>query len=194
MVTVDVIDSKGHRKRFVFHKSYVCHYSPFFYAAFNGRFSEGESQSMLHYTNSTEAFGIFATWIYNKQIEDSEGETPCIKDLTNLWILADEFLIPVLQNMCVEALNEQCAKPEYLPTDLFGHLYENTKEGSPLRKLFVDMCIAHEKEIKVEDNYPPRMLVDIANASKEAKATKATKLPKDRIKKYLVSEEVPARR
>jgi hypothetical protein len=191
MVTIEVMGADGYGKTFTFHKCYICHYSPFFYAAFNGRFSEGASQSMVHDTVSIEAFGIFATWIYNQKIEDGAGEVPCIKDLANLWIIADVFLIPALQNMCVEALNDQFSKIDCLPTLLFGHVYENTKEDSPLRRMFVDLCLAHESKIKMEDNYPSQMLIDIANASKDGKPSKSTKLSKDRIKKYFVSENAP---
>jgi hypothetical protein len=41
------------------HKKYICHYSPYFDAAFNRNFAEGESQTLEFRGSGADVFGIF---------------------------------------------------------------------------------------------------------------------------------------
>jgi hypothetical protein len=63
IVEVHVISPFGHTKTYRVHKNFICYYSPFFDAAFNGNFTEGDTQSMKLGDTCTEAFGIFVNWL-----------------------------------------------------------------------------------------------------------------------------------
>lgn len=139
-----------------------------------------------------KAFGVFVHWIYSQCLQDNEGGMPSSKELANLWIFADEKLIPRLQNQAAEALNEVFAKQPF-DTDFFNHIYHHTLEGSALRRLVVHLFLGKYATIEVEDDLPRAMLVDLFNASTESKVTKISKLSKNMMQKYFVDEEIPER-
>jgi hypothetical protein len=190
MVNIRCVDDQDLEQHFTIHKGFITHYSAYYNRMFNGRFLEGQTQSTDQFPISVEAFNVFVKWLYTQTLEDSEGAMPSIKDLINLWILADEKLVPVLQNNVMEALNDEIAKTQALPTDLFGLVYEHTSEDSQLRKFLVDQCIGQVKKMKIEDHFLREMLVDLLKAGAESKPTKAAKLSKEKIRNYFVSEDV----
>ena len=193
MVTIACLDDKDVEQTFSVHKSFIVHYSTYYNAVFNGHFSEGQTQSVKQYPISVESFGIFINWLYSQKIEVEEGTSPTAKELINVWILADEKLIPSLQNQVIEALNDQFAK-EGVPTEVFGLVYEHTTEHSPLRAMIVDLCVSQLANIEFGDDVPREVLIDILKASADSKSHKANKLSKDKIKKYFVEEEAFERR
>ncbi|KUJ07470.1 uncharacterized protein LY89DRAFT_556207, partial [Mollisia scopiformis] len=83
-------------------KSVICHYSPFFNAAFNSQFKEGDTQSMVLNDADTNAFRLFVDWLYTQEIRYDDAETSSMMTLARLWILADRFLIPKLQNQTMK--------------------------------------------------------------------------------------------
>ncbi|KAH8745771.1 hypothetical protein BGZ57DRAFT_1011378 [Hyaloscypha finlandica] len=89
--------------KFVIHKNKICYHSPFFSAAFNSNFIEGMSQEMTLNVN-LKAFGIIANWMYTQDIVASSGEPPDLCTLAQVWILADRFLMPKLQNQAMTDL------------------------------------------------------------------------------------------
>ena len=89
--------------KYIFHKNLISHYSPFFAAAFKSNFKEGLSQEMTLEVDA-KAFGVFSNWLYTQNILDSKGYQPDMCTLAHLWILADCFLVPVLQNKVADSL------------------------------------------------------------------------------------------
>lgn len=61
-----------------------------------------------------------------------------------------------------------------LPTELFGHEYQNIQANSPLRKLCVDWLVfgidpRSRFEGKKRDRYPTNILIDLSTANYELK-------------------------
>jgi hypothetical protein len=169
VVTIEAIDEQGMRKDFVVHKAVICFYSPFFRSAFNGCFSEGASQSMIFPTFPLEAFGTFVDWIYSQKIADADGTAvPNIHELVYLYIVAGQLLVPKLQNSIIDLIVEVVSETNALPAAVFHHLYQETTESSPLRRIFVDLYVQYMGKIEVEAFFPREMLVDIVNASKSS--------------------------
>lgn len=54
-------------------KSLVCHKSPFFRAAFEGSFSEAESQTMTLEDVEPKIFGLMVDWLYTQKVEKEFG-------------------------------------------------------------------------------------------------------------------------
>jgi hypothetical protein len=83
--------------KFMIHKDLICYHSPFFKAAFNGNFLEGQTQEMTLEADVV-AFGIVVSWFYTKKLVNSDGKTPDLITLAQSWILAEYFKMPKLQN------------------------------------------------------------------------------------------------
>jgi BTB/POZ domain len=61
---VTVIVSKAPtEQKFVVHKELICFHSPFFNAAFNGKFIKGQTQEMRMDDVDEEAFGQLVHWL-----------------------------------------------------------------------------------------------------------------------------------
>lgn len=60
-------------------KSFLCHYSPFFNAAFNGRFIEGETQEMTLEDVETDIFDLLVRWVYEQRIWKGELLSSCMQ-------------------------------------------------------------------------------------------------------------------
>jgi hypothetical protein len=84
--------------KFLIHKDFICYYSPFFSAAFNGSFNEGRTQIMMLEDVDPRAFGILVNWIYTQGVEIDNGTWPNLVTCAKLWILADRFLMRKMQN------------------------------------------------------------------------------------------------
>jgi hypothetical protein len=94
------------------HKDFICYYSPFFDAAFNGNFQEGQTQTMKFDDVDVTAFGVLSDWFYTQKITDSEDKLPDLTTLGRVWILGDRFLIPKLQNMAMDMICDKLYKGE----------------------------------------------------------------------------------
>lgn len=167
--------SSTDHQTFPIHKDHICHYSPFFDAAFNGNFAESQSHEVELYEVKPETFGTFVNWLYTQEIVSADDEPPTISSLVHLWLLADRLLVPCLQNQaidCIEYTRQQKGN-DRLPSELFPLIYDNTTAESALRKYAIQVCSAlYLAQIKNTKNYPMQMLVDIINAVRERSTTK----------------------
>lgn len=188
MVKVKVsLDDK--RDEFLIHKSFICFYSPYFTAAFNGPFKEGESQASELEDMCPIAFSVFVNWIYTQRIERTEGKVLLREALLELWLLAERLLIPRLQNETMTLLAKDALPPSQI-TERFARLYEKTAEGSPLRRFFV-VRMTHEwpNGLFGASNYPHLMLVDMFNLA--SSGIVFSRLTEEETKKlYHVEEKV----
>lgn len=51
------------KEKFTIHKDFLCHYSPYFEAAFNGPLEEGKTQSITLDNIQPAVFGMFVHWL-----------------------------------------------------------------------------------------------------------------------------------
>ena len=168
-------EDETHHQTFPIHKGHICHYSPFFDAAFNGTFAEAETQMVELYEVKPETFGIFVNWIYTQDIFSEGGEIPNVQGLVHLWLLADRLLVPSLQNKALDLIEStrQQKGNDRLPSEIFPVIYENTNAESALRLYVVRVCSApYLAKIKNTKNYPHEMLVDVINAIRHRSMSK----------------------
>jgi hypothetical protein len=145
------------------HRKFLCHYSPFFNAAFNGQFIEGTTQR-LDFEANAYTFSVFINWIYTQRLSDGSQSTLATDCLVNLW-LPDKFLIPDLQNECAEAFLFGLSRYRISPAQ-GNHIYENTSADSPLRFIFIDQYMRDlptQLEMKAEMTNQD-ILLDITDA------------------------------
>lgn len=140
------------KTRFDVHKRQLCELSPFFNAAFNGKFQE-KAGTMNLVEDNLYAFEHFVRWIYERNVdiplEGKNDETlkARMRDLIDVYILADKYDIPALKNSIMEILFDavkigsdkalQCLRLPKLRD--MEHIFANTGRGSTLRK-FVTAC------------------------------------------------------
>jgi hypothetical protein len=155
------------------HQNYICHYSPYFKAAFTGSFAEAETQELQLEDVEGEVFGIFANWLYTQTIENEDAKVPSADQLIQLWVLADRLLVPTLQNQALLVLDKQRqentsgSKGSRPSSSSYNFAYENTKDDSPLPLYITEYCVARESPILNPENYPHQMLVDIINTMRK---------------------------
>lgn len=102
---------------FVLHKNMICDHSPFFKAAFTGMFKEGSTQAMTLEDVGSASFGLLVRWLYTKEVYVCEpGEEKLAQNggtniletsiihLTDLYLLAERFIMPILQDMAMDYL------------------------------------------------------------------------------------------
>lgn len=137
-VYVDVGPSK---QRFGVHKGLICAKSKFFYAAFNGSFSEAGLGIVELVEEDPGIFDIAHVWLYTNELTRSEGgkDVPCsYVQLTDLFVLADKLDMPSLCNKAIDVLKSNLLEDKCVPSPgVIGIAYTKTPENSPLRKLFV---------------------------------------------------------
>ena len=196
MVTVNV--SKGtYQKSFLIHKEFLCHYSPYFDAAFNGNFQEGANLTLDLEDTSPNTFDIFLDWLYTQKVpsdlEKGENGPDVLRQLVDLWLLADRLLIPKLQNEALVALEQTRIALHVRPKYSFNHVYENTVEGSPLRRYMVQLGgsgFPSHKEIPLfqKDRYSKDMLFDMVNFMRTGNRENWVKFSEEELKQFFVSE------
>jgi hypothetical protein len=122
------------------HKDFICYYSPFFDAAFNGNFKEGETHTIEFDDVDVTAFGVLSEWLYTQKLANLEGELPDLATLGRIWILGDRFLIPKLQNMAMDAICDKLYKGE-LTEKFCKDASQFTSPGNALVEAIVDLMV-----------------------------------------------------
>jgi hypothetical protein len=136
--------------KFVSHKDFICYYSPFFSAAFNGKFEEGNTQKMELDDVDPEVFGILADWVYSQEVTDAERKTPDLVTCAKLWVLGGQFLMKKLQNDTIKQiyaiLNPARSRGVPIKFGEFCRIAADTKpEDNPLFKIAVNMLSSDKK-------------------------------------------------
>lgn len=161
--------------KFTMHKEFACHYSPVLKAAFEGEFVEAQTQTYIISDYEEDVVRDLVEWFYSQQVSGFRSIQPfkierfeyCAKitlNLAKLWTLADNLLIPELQNYTIRQLKGVCNYYHYIPFQCFTFAYENTGSGSPLRRWFLQSCARDLPSIcysKLSDSFPKEMLLEM---------------------------------
>ncbi|KAF8848134.1 hypothetical protein BDZ45DRAFT_539644, partial [Acephala macrosclerotiorum] len=150
------------------HKDVACHYSPVFKAAFNSKFTEGETQTYKLEDVGQRTVRLLIHWMYHQELDigkiTSQMKSLTDKMLVELWVLADKLLIPPLQNTIIHELERQRNRFRATSTSCINYVYEKTAPGSPLRRLFVSWCAWNMARSRFEErpeHFPKEMLLDL---------------------------------
>ena len=178
-------------KIYVIHKEIACYYSPMLDKAFNGPFTEGDTQTLIiDDFDYPDAFGAVQSWMYTQSMNGWEAAwgREYTKTLYIVWILADRLLMPNLQNELMGHLWKNS-----LPLRIFDYVYENTGPRSKLRKYIADTMAGY----KCPDDYRPGpkqctkllpvdLLVDIIAATRRPEPPTPQNF---RLQDFLVEED-----
>ena len=196
---------------FQVHKEFACHHSVVFEKAFNGDFIEGRTQTYTLNDVTPDVFRFITQWLYKQKLklschdEDDDDETSdqadhtlkCSKQnmlLVQLWVLADRLCIDYLQNVVMDHILRIQQKCRVINVDCFSYIYENTREGSPLRELAVDQVawLGSPDTVRAfKTFFPHEMLVDLFQvvAKQVTKHARQIKSANMAAHKYHVTED-----
>ena len=157
IVTVEVGEEKESHI-FSVHEDFLCYYSPYFRALFEGSFQEAQTKKSVLREHSPDVFEHFLNWMYTQRLEVLGEELPDPDFLIRLWVLADMLLIPDLQNIAIKGIEKQSSMSNSVCSNMYQYVYENTVLDSPLRKLMVFQvawqldpeCVIEDKDFFME--------------------------------------------
>lgn len=183
------------------HKSFLCHASPYFKAAFDKQspFVESKTQQMTIDFTTPKIFGLFQKWVYSKKhikkITDDNDEVPPVMDLIELWVFGAKVHTPPLQNLALRGFYG--ASFATAPSS-FRWLYSNTCPQSPLRRLFIDSVVCRKMNQATLSNLldhhwdqvPQELMKDMMVGLKKTTrvAASGSQLPLLKFEDYLVPE------
>lgn len=158
---------------FTFHKSLLCNLAGFFKAALDGCFIEAERGMINMIEESPAVVQRFQLWAYTRLVlqDDESIEDAPWRHLIQLWLFADKYSIPDLQNAAIDALNLKRNAMYQLPTLELHRVYDNTNESSPLRRFLIaasaetgtlEGWFSAAARKASPDKFPPYFVMDLA--------------------------------
>lgn len=190
-MNTNVVEGSG-KQKFVLHRNFICHYSPFFDATFNGDFKEGKDQQLDLEETDPKVFGIFVNWLYTQEIVAPDEYPATSSHLVRLWVLADRMLVPKLQDDALEEFDKLRVEHRLrLSGGTIQYIYDNTVDGSPLRRYVVALEATGYKDmpedfVDLPQFFPREMLVDMIKYLTKRPATPWVKFAKKELRDYHV--------
>lgn len=172
IVTINILYGDGEKKPVFVHKSYVCAYSKYFRSAFHDGFAETEAREIDLEETNLETFNEFLHWTYHRSLPTLNTANQFTAHV-RLWIFADRFIVPKLQNHIMGILGEYLYRSltsgafKDLGTPAFEkfyslleYVYDNTTETSRLRRVLAD-CLAVTYRNLNPEKMPLEMIRDV---------------------------------
>ncbi|KAG9751660.1 hypothetical protein KCU73_g6290, partial [Aureobasidium melanogenum] len=173
------------KEHYIIHKGLLCSYSDFFRAAFEGAFKEAHENKIELPDVLVDVFEAFQVWLYSRSLRDPEdhGDSSTRPQLLTspilayLWVFGDKYQIPLLQNDSADALIEKMDQEKEFDTIVVNVAYQSTMQGSPLRRLAIDICVFRMEHKQGENsifrqtnssNWSQEALIDSARRMSDA--------------------------
>lgn len=182
-------------RRVFLHKAFACHHSPVLKEAFKRVLPEGRSHAFILENTDSETFSLFVEWIYTQRLELDSGDSNRVtnKILVQLWVLAEKLDVARLQNRVIDLLYKIYKRDAAISTVNLRYVYDNTKEGSALRRFFVHQCTycLEPQVLQLEpQHFPPAMLLELAMATRSLLKTRCQMPNKDATKFHVEEPDV----
>jgi BTB/POZ domain len=181
--------------KFLIHKNLICYHSPFFAAAFNGSFIEGITQSMTLDVDE-EAFGVLVNWSYSQCVVSKFGRRPCCDTLGRVWIMAERFMMPILQNQVMDVIYDlvRDSSPRVGPFGFteFAHIAREHGDGDNQLVDIVAWLLRWCDEAKFTyyvDKLPQEIIVKVAKQLKKVMNPDVGKLISLKAPNFYVATE-----
>jgi len=187
------------KEKFTVHKDFATLRSPVFAAAFDGKFVEGETQTMTLKHAEAPVFGLLVHWLYYQNVKPDK-ESGSLMRWSKLWMLGREYLIYKLQNDSMATIYNYLVNFSPITgrvdkksfKDFIKYLYKNDLEGTPLRQITVDQVasqIPSSQWASWRDDIPQAMWFDITIALK-TRIENGYAHDQRSLNRYLVAEQV----
>nr|POE99364.1 hypothetical protein CFP56_52757 [Quercus suber] len=161
-------------RKFVVHKDLLCEHSAFFKAALSEPWKEGQENTVTLPTDDADIFDLYAHWIYHWKIYSRELTSVSGPDSDECSILVSAFLFGEkvqdgnFKDATIDALIASVSIPggdgkRWYPTgSTIQRAYEGTPDGSPLRRLLLDMYVHQGAATWVSQECGIDFVVDLA--------------------------------
>jgi hypothetical protein len=140
-------------------------------------------------------FALLINWVYYQSVTRQHGQELSIEDYFYLWIMADRFLVPRLQNAVVKGFWYRHRPHRDIQNECVQYVYRNTREGSPLRRLLLQ-CFMIGDSFRLMpgylENYPHEMLLEM-HAIVVKMVPENIKVEGIKTSDLMVSEELPSK-
>ncbi|KAL3472853.1 hypothetical protein BJX99DRAFT_234761 [Aspergillus californicus] len=127
------------------HVELICDKSPFFNNLYRNRTDSTTLEVPISLPDADpDVFAEIVSWMYQGQLHDELTYKGRLSFLLELWVLAEKFEIPDLQNQAITFCKARVENSAYtaLPNiQTIEYVYTKTKPVSPLRRFLVDIWI-----------------------------------------------------
>ncbi|KAF7949362.1 uncharacterized protein EAE97_002871 [Botrytis byssoidea] len=135
------------RKEFAVHKKLICDSCDYFRKAFCGPFKEAGEGIIYLIEDSADAMGLFVEWLYRGKIYSGRTHAH-FNTLIKLYLLTEKWCLYELGNTVIDNITsllwfagdlqfEYC----YLHPDVVNHIWNETGEKSPFRRLCIEQLV-----------------------------------------------------
>ena len=126
---------------FKIHKGHLCDRASYFRAVYQnpGDWKE-KSEGLTLETVDPDTFQRFILWLYFNNVLDNFESVQSVPglELINCYFFADQRNIPAMQNHVIDTILERVKTTKIIFVKHQRLIWENTPDGSPLRRLLVD--------------------------------------------------------
>ncbi|KAL8853195.1 MAG: hypothetical protein Q9221_001929 [Calogaya cf. arnoldii] len=140
----------------------------------NGNWEEAKSNIINLRADEPLVYEIFQDWLYGIELALNSDQAKDTSLILKLWIFGDKVRVPSFQNAAMERLRLAILVPprEIRRSDV-ATAFENSGEGSPLRKFIVDIYVWEGSLIGLMDRfqdqgYPKAFITQFFEAYVEA--------------------------
>lgn len=162
--------------RFLVHQDLLCKQSPYFAAAAEEKWKEGQEHRIPLQCDNPRTIGLYVQWIYGGKIYSRLREERAEDDPTynELSLLVEAFIFGEMvqdgrfKDVVIDSLIASINTPGkegkrwYPSGPMVDRAYEGTPEGSPLRKLMVDIYAHHGNRHRLDGSKDIEFLKDLA--------------------------------
>lgn len=143
VVTVNVGSDNAEENTFVPHAELLSFYSPFFKTMMSGNWPEAKTGIINLPDDDPDVFDVFQNWLYGHGLVLDGDQMNDTAFILSLWVFGDKVQVHGFQNCAIEALRSAIIQPSARSFRLkdIQVAFANSGEGSPLRKLIVDLYV-----------------------------------------------------
>jgi hypothetical protein len=162
---IEVQVGTGLKSEIFYIHSFVLSSSPFLHAARKPEWTEGREKKPIDLSDEDLfTFNIYAQWLYSHNLPRFLGPLR----LGNLYVLGEKLMHDEFQNSVVDEFISNAEIYGEVPQgDTINVIYEGTPEGSPARRLMVDLWCYLSKGNKSRDEWAdhhPEFINDLLTA------------------------------
>lgn len=131
-------------EKFAIHESIIKPRSEFVRLALRGEWKEANDRTIPLPDDEPQVFSLYQEWLYSGLIYTRPSQLLPKDDdefalLTQAFILGDKLMDLDFKDSIVDAITEKLRKEQTFDTSLTNLVWENTPDGSPLRRLWMDV-------------------------------------------------------
>lgn len=142
-------------EEFHVHENLICKHSVLFNSAIKKEWKEGQERRVVLPDDTPSVVNLYAQWLYSDKIisrqspnEEDERTVAEYSLLIDAFVFGEKIQDGPFKDASIDALIHLVDTPDkdgwkWYPTGRVDFAYQGTPEGSPLRKLLVDMHMFH---------------------------------------------------